>query len=119
MRLKLRLVASKDQLYDNDYNYKVQSFVYNIIRNSEFHGIHDSALLYEGSPYDFDMMNDSIALIKDEAGNITSELDYVRLTNSFYDRSWRRSDDAEDRFEEIWNRVHYVYRANLSEEGMM
>jgi CRISPR-associated endonuclease/helicase Cas3 len=70
-------------------------------------------------PYDFDMLHDSIVLIDREAPYINSELDYVKLTNLFYDQSWRRSDEAEERFEVIWNRVHYVYRANLSEDRMM
>jgi CRISPR-associated endonuclease/helicase Cas3 len=70
-------------------------------------------------PYDYEMLSDSIAIIEEEANNITSELDYVTLTNLFYDQSWQSSQEAEERFEEIWNRVHYVYRANLSEEGMM
>jgi CRISPR-associated endoribonuclease Cas6 len=41
VRLILRLAAAKDQPYYNDYNYKVLSFIYNIIRGSEFHNIHD------------------------------------------------------------------------------
>ena len=39
-------------------------------------------------PYDSEMLHDSIALIEQEADKINSELDYVRLTNLFYDRSW-------------------------------
>ena len=70
-------------------------------------------------PYDYNMIRDSIKLIEEEADHITSEFDYIRLTNVFYDQSWQRSEEAEERFEEIWNRVRYVYRANLSEEVMM
>jgi CRISPR-associated endoribonuclease Cas6 len=44
VRVKLRLIAAQDQRYDNDYNYRVQSFIYNLIRNSKFHNIHDSTL---------------------------------------------------------------------------
>jgi CRISPR-associated endonuclease/helicase Cas3 len=70
-------------------------------------------------PYDFNMLSDSIALIEGEVNNINSELDYVRLTNLFYDESWRSSQEAEERFESIWIRLHYVYRANLSDDNMM
>jgi len=42
VRLILRLRATKNQLYDNNYHYKVQSFVYNLIRNTDFHYLHDS-----------------------------------------------------------------------------
>lgn len=70
-------------------------------------------------PYDFNMLHDSIELIQREVNNINSELDYVRLTNLFYDQSWQSSQEAEERFEGIWNRLRFVYRANLSDEGMM
>lgn len=43
----------------------------------------------------------------------------MNLTNRFYDQFWSRSEESEERFEEIWNQVHYIYRANLSEEGMI
>lgn len=39
----LRMRAAKDQSYDNDYHYKVQSFLYNLIRNTDFHHLHDPA----------------------------------------------------------------------------
>ena len=41
MRLLLSLKAIQDQEYDNNYNYKVQSFFYKLIRNSQFHHLHD------------------------------------------------------------------------------
>ena len=46
-------------------------------------------------------------------------MDYIRLTNEFYDQSWHSSEDAEERFETIWTIVRYIYRANLSEERMI
>jgi CRISPR-associated endoribonuclease Cas6 len=45
MRLILRLEASKEQVYDNNYNHHVQSFFYNLIRNTEFNHIHDSKIM--------------------------------------------------------------------------
>jgi CRISPR-associated endoribonuclease Cas6 len=57
LRLKLRLIASKDQLYDNDYHYKVQSFVYSLIRNSIYHNIHDSIHTWDGSVTPFCFSN--------------------------------------------------------------
>jgi hypothetical protein len=46
-------------------------------------------------------------------------MDYVRLTNQFYNQSWRSSEEAEERYETIWTIVRYIYRANLSEERMI
>jgi CRISPR-associated endonuclease/helicase Cas3 len=73
----------------------------------------------EGSlPYISRMLENSIRLLRDEAYTISSELDYVRLTNQFYDESWESSEEAEERFEEIWTQLRYINRANLSEENM-
>jgi CRISPR-associated endoribonuclease Cas6 len=41
MRLLLRLEALKDQAYNKSYNHYVQSFFYNLIRNTEFNHLHD------------------------------------------------------------------------------
>lgn len=41
MRLIFRLEAFKKQTYDNDYNHYVQSFFYNLIKNTEFSHLHD------------------------------------------------------------------------------
>jgi CRISPR-associated endonuclease/helicase Cas3 len=70
-------------------------------------------------PYECRMLNDSIKLIQEKAKKISSEMDYIRLTNEFYDRSWQSSQDAEERFETIWTIVRYIYRANLSEDRMI
>jgi hypothetical protein len=69
-------------------------------------------------PYDSHMLGNSIRLLRQEAHTISSELDYVRLTNQFYDESWESSEEAEERFEEIWTQLRYINRANLSEEIM-
>jgi hypothetical protein len=55
----------------------------------------------------------------EKAHSISSEMDYVRLTNQFYDQSWESSEEAEERYETIWTIVRYIYRANLSEEHMI
>lgn len=79
-----------------------------------------NVFLPEGDPpYNPDMLKNSEDLIRDKAHTISSELDYIRLTNEFYDQSWQSSEDAEERFETIWAIVRYVYRANLSEERMI
>ena len=70
-------------------------------------------------PYDPELLGSSISLLREESSSIVSELDYLDLTNRFYDQYWDRSIEAEERFEEIWNQVHFIYRANLSEEGMI
>jgi CRISPR-associated endoribonuclease Cas6 len=41
MRLLLCFEATKEQTYDNNYNHYVQSFVYNLIKNTEFNHLHD------------------------------------------------------------------------------
>lgn len=70
-------------------------------------------------PYDPELLGSSISLVREEARSIVSELDYLDLTNRYYDQFWSRSEESEERFEEIWNQVHYIYRAKLSEEGMI
>lgn len=42
----------------------------------------------------------------------------MRLTNQFYDESWESSEEAEERFEEIWTQLRYINRASLYEESM-
>jgi len=72
-------------------------------------------------PYDEELLSASIALIKDRAAKIRSEYDYVTLTNDFYDKNWKSSKEAEERYEEIWqdSSISYIYKANLSEEKMI
>ena len=41
MRLILRLKALEDQKYDINYNRKFQSFIYNTLRNTHYHYLHD------------------------------------------------------------------------------
>jgi CRISPR/Cas system endoribonuclease Cas6 (RAMP superfamily) len=41
MRLIFRLEALKEQTYDNNYNHYLQSFFYNLIKNTEFSDLHD------------------------------------------------------------------------------
>lgn len=41
MRLLLRFEALKEQAYDTNYNHYLQSFFYNIIKNTEFSHLHD------------------------------------------------------------------------------
>jgi CRISPR-associated endonuclease/helicase Cas3 len=76
--------------------------------------------LAEGDlPYDSLMLKNSEVLIQQNAHSISSEMDYIRLTNEFYDQCWQASEEAEERFETIWTIVRYIYRANLSEERMI
>ena len=42
LRLILRLKVLNDVSYDNNYYYNIQSFLYNLIRHTVFHNIHDS-----------------------------------------------------------------------------
>ena len=75
--------------------------------------------LPEGSlPYDSIMLEQSIKLLSEEFDKITSELDYIRLTNRFYDENWKSSIEAEERFGRIWRAVSYIYRVDLSDIEM-
>ena len=56
------------------------------------------------------MIQNSVELILEKANSISSEMDYIPLTNKFYDQSWKSSQDAEERYETIWNTVRYIYR---------
>jgi len=66
--------------------------------------------------YDKELLTASISLIKDRAPTIKSEYDYIDLTDSFYNENWKSSQEAEERYEEIWQELSYIYKANLSEE---
>ena len=70
-------------------------------------------------PYDEKLLSASIALIKDQAQKITSEYDYITLTDNFYHQNWKSGKEAEERYEEIWQELSYIYKANLSDEKMI
>jgi CRISPR-associated endonuclease/helicase Cas3 len=70
-------------------------------------------------PYDKELLSASILMIKDRAAKITSEYDYITLTDDFYNKNWKSSPEAEKRYEEIWQELSYIYKADLSEEKMM
>lgn len=69
-------------------------------------------------PYDSRLLNQSVKLLSEEYNKITSELDYIRLTNRFYDENWQSSIEAEERFGRIWRAVYYIYRVDLSDIEM-
>jgi hypothetical protein len=59
-------------------------------------------------------------MIKDKAPKIRSEYDYITITNEFYSKNWTsESKEAQERYEEIWQELSYIYRANMSEEKMI
>ena len=70
-------------------------------------------------PYDHRMLKDSISIVKKYTNKISSELDYIKLTNEFYDKSWEKDVESEKRFGEIWRKVSYIYRVDLSDEEMV
>jgi CRISPR-associated endonuclease/helicase Cas3 len=71
-------------------------------------------------PYDQVLLSASIAMIKDRAPKITTEYDYITITNDFYNKNWiSSSKEAQERYEEIWQELSYIYKANLSEEKMI
>jgi CRISPR-associated endonuclease/helicase Cas3 len=71
-------------------------------------------------PYDERLLSASIAIIKDRATKITSELDYISITNDFYNENWTsNSKEVEERYERIWQELSYIYKANLSEPEMI
>ena len=67
-------------------------------------------------PYDQALLEHAVDIIRQESPNITTEWDYVRLTNLFYNNNWQSDPAAERRFAEVWNTLRYIYRANLGEE---
>ncbi len=70
-------------------------------------------------PYDERLINESIELLKDSSDLIQSEYDYIKLTNRFYDENWKNSNEAEQRFNTIWKKLNFIYRARLAEEEMI
>ena len=71
-------------------------------------------------PYDQELLSASIAMIRDRAPDIASEYDYITITNDFYDQNWRSgSKESQERYEQIWEELSYIYKANLSEEKMI
>src|SRR5207248_58508 len=70
-------------------------------------------------PYDEELLSASIPMIKDRAPKITSEYNYIALTDDFYNKNWKSSKEAEERYEEIWQELSYIYKADLSEEKIM
>jgi CRISPR-associated endonuclease/helicase Cas3 len=71
-------------------------------------------------PYDNELFSASIAMIRDRALQITSEYDYVTITNDFYNENWTSSSrEAQERYEQIWEELSYIYKADLSEERMV
>jgi CRISPR-associated endonuclease/helicase Cas3 len=70
-------------------------------------------------PYDERLLNKSIDIMKERSNTITSEYDYIEITNSFYNQNWVSSDEAEKRFHTIWHKLNFIYRAKLSEEDMI
>jgi CRISPR-associated endoribonuclease Cas6 len=73
MRLVLRLEASKEQVYDNNYNHHVQSFFYNLIKNTEFNHIHDFKVINESrqvTPFCFSNLFPYGNMKKEEVKNI-------------------------------------------------
>ncbi len=70
-------------------------------------------------PYNFNLMSKTIDLLSSNLIDIESELDYINLTNIFYNENWKSSDGAEKRFNRIWNILNYIYRAKISDEDMI
>jgi hypothetical protein len=71
-------------------------------------------------PYDEELLSASIEMIEDRAAKITSEYDYIVLTNDFYNKNWKSSSkEAMERYEEIWQELSYIYKANLSDDEMI
>lgn len=71
-------------------------------------------------PYDKQLLSASIDIIKNRSPKISSELDYIEITNDFYNKNWTsNSEEADERYEGIWQELSYIYKANLSDEKMM
>lgn len=66
-------------------------------------------------PYEPKLLSTAIDMLQQQ-GEIRSEWDYVILTNRFYDTIWNEIRvDSVDRFCKIWDRLRYIYSADLSD----
>jgi CRISPR-associated endonuclease/helicase Cas3 len=68
-------------------------------------------------PYQQALLRKAIDLISMKQGNISSEWDYVRIANMFYDDIWDSiRNDSDERFYSIWENTRYIFSADLSDE---
>lgn len=55
--------------------------------------------------------------ILENSGKINSELEYLKLTNLFYDEIWAEiKKNEENRYKKIWKELSYIYSADLTDE---
>jgi len=69
-------------------------------------------------PYNKDFMEIALSILEG-INRVNSELDYLNLTNKFYNKIW--SDikrEEENRYKKIWKELSYLYSINFSNEQM-
>jgi CRISPR-associated endonuclease/helicase Cas3 len=69
-------------------------------------------------PYEKEAMEKAEHLLREVSGKITSELDYLKLTNHYYSELWPslRHEETEDRYQTVWEKLQYLYSADLSDK---
>ncbi|MGB9659704.1 MAG: CRISPR-associated helicase Cas3' [Nitrososphaerales archaeon] len=68
-------------------------------------------------PYTEKLMDLSIDMLKQYSNKISSELDYLKLSESFYAQAFDhgRVEDGAQRYERIWECCRYIYSVDLSD----
>jgi CRISPR-associated endonuclease/helicase Cas3 len=68
-------------------------------------------------PYEETFLQEGFKILEEYSGKISSELDYITMTDDFYARIWdAMCSETEDRYQEVWNATSYIYSADLSDE---
>lgn len=69
-------------------------------------------------PYEKEVMSKAEDMLRDLSGKVTSELDYLDLADRFYSEIWPllRNEEAEERYQEVWEKLRYIYSADLSDK---
>jgi len=69
-------------------------------------------------PYEKQAMEKAEHMLREVSGKITSELDYLKLTDQYYSELWPslRHEEAEERYQTVWEKLQYLYSADLSDK---
>jgi len=68
-------------------------------------------------PYEKNLLETTLNILENDITKISSEYDYIHLTNAFYDQVWDSMKDAEeDRYKRVWKHVSYIFSLDLSDQ---
>ncbi len=89
----------------NRYNEHKEQMIVNVLKPIDYH------------PYDKKPLDVAVNIIAEECNNIVSELDYLKMTNRFYDMIWDEiKEDHDKKFYDIWDKCRYIYSIDLRDE---